>query len=169
MKSCINCLSPLTKRWQIEFCSTKCGSAHYAKNRPAVPCPHCGKSFLTRWKQHIGGCLAKMEAKAERARIQQEKRIKERSCLGCGLPFRRNGTFCTVQCYDRNRSLAFSPESREKISQAASERMRVRYSRGWEPTCGRAKKYAHHSPIAGPVKLDGLWELDFAKYLDRMG
>lgn len=46
--------------------------------------------------------------------------------------------------------------------------MNKRYASGWEPVCGRAKKYKHISPIAGEIYVDGTWELSFAQLLDRV-
>jgi len=43
------------------------------------------------------------------------------------------------------------------------------YASGWEPVCGRCKKYDYESPIAGKIKVDGTWELIVAKYLDSIG
>lgn len=43
------------------------------------------------------------------------------------------------------------------------------YQSGWEPTCGRCKKYDYESSIAGKIKVDGTWELKVAKYLDFIG
>lgn len=45
----------------------------------------------------------------------------------------------------------------------------TRYAEGWEPTCGRCKKYDYYSPIAGHIKVDGTWELKAAEYLDSIG
>lgn len=42
------------------------------------------------------------------------------------------------------------------------------YASGWEPTCGRCKKYDYVSPIAGVIKVDGTWELATAQYLDSL-
>jgi hypothetical protein len=50
-----------------------------------------------------------------------------------------------------------------------SQRMRSLYNSGWEPVCGRCKKYDYTSPIAGQVKLDGTWELKVAKFFDSVG
>ena len=50
-----------------------------------------------------------------------------------------------------------------------SESRKKLYASGWEPTCGRCKKYDYFSPIAGHIKLDGKWELATAKYLDSIG
>ena len=58
-----------------------------------------------------------------------------------------------------------SKETKEKMSDS---RKRL-YESGWEPVCGRAKKYKHISPIAGEVLVDGTWELKVAKYLDSIG
>ncbi len=49
-----------------------------------------------------------------------------------------------------------------------SEGMKERYASGWEPVCGRAKKYKHSSPIAGNITVDGTWELSFAQMLDKV-
>lgn len=43
------------------------------------------------------------------------------------------------------------------------------YATGWEPTCGRAKKYDYFSPIAGKIKVDGTWELIVCKHFDSLG
>ena len=47
--------------------------------------------------------------------------------------------------------------------------MHERYAAGWEPVCGRCKKYDYISPAAGKIKVDGTWELKVAKYLDSIG
>jgi hypothetical protein len=52
---------------------------------------------------------------------------------------------------------------------AQSERKKMLYTTGWEPICGRTKKYRHYSPIAGDIIVDGTWELDVAKFLDTLG
>lgn len=49
------------------------------------------------------------------------------------------------------------------------DKINARYANGWEPICGRCKKYEHISPIAGTIKVDGTWELKVAKYLDKIG
>lgn len=43
------------------------------------------------------------------------------------------------------------------------------YDSGWESVAGRCKKFDYHSPIAGNVKVDGTWELIFARWLDFKG
>lgn len=53
-------------------------------------------------------------------------------------------------------------ERRRKLSNIINER----YANGWQPTCGRAKKYKFNSKFAGEVILDGTWELKVAIYLD---
>jgi len=57
----------------------------------------------------------------------------------------------------------------EEMKNYLSNKMHDRYSAGWEPTCGRCKKYDYDSPIAGKVKLDGTWEVKVAIYLDSIG
>lgn len=58
-----------------------------------------------------------------------------------------------------------SPESRIKMAEAKNKA----YAAGWEPTCGRSKKYEHISPVAGKIFVDGTWELLVAQHLDRLG
>lgn len=57
----------------------------------------------------------------------------------------------------------------EEWKLAQSERKKKLYASGWEPTCGRCKKYDYASPSAGTVKLDGTWELKVAKFFDERG
>jgi hypothetical protein len=58
-----------------------------------------------------------------------------------------------------------SIETKEKMSNSKKEL----YATGWEPVCGRSKKYKHISPIAGEILVDGTWELKVAKHLDSLG
>jgi hypothetical protein len=57
----------------------------------------------------------------------------------------------------------------EETKKQMSESRKMLYASGWEPTCGRAKKYDYESPIAGKIKVDGTWELAVAKFLDSLG
>lgn len=58
-----------------------------------------------------------------------------------------------------------SKETRRKMSKQKA----ALYATGWEPICGRCKKYEYISPIAGTIKVDGTWELKVAYYLDSLG
>lgn len=56
----------------------------------------------------------------------------------------------------------------DEMKHHLSERKKALYASGWEPTCGRCKKYDYNSPIAGKIKVDGTWELKVAQYLDSI-
>jgi hypothetical protein len=58
-----------------------------------------------------------------------------------------------------------SSATKEKMSNSKKEL----YASGWEPVCGRSKKYKHISPIAGEILVDGTWELKVAQHLDSLG
>ena len=61
--------------------------------------------------------------------------------------------------------------STEEIEQRRRQKIREkiikRYNDGWVVKCGRAPKINYQSSIAGKIKLDGNWELEVAKYLDK--
>lgn len=57
----------------------------------------------------------------------------------------------------------------DETKKLMSKLMKERYSSGWEPVCGRCKKYDYESPIAGHIKVDGTWELAYCYYLDNLG
>jgi hypothetical protein len=42
-----------------------------------------------------------------------------------------------------------------------------RHANGWDNKAGRCKKYKYYSEVAGEVTLDGTWELETAKWLDK--
>jgi hypothetical protein len=65
---------------------------------------------------------------------------------------------------DKRKNKNHTAESKAKLS----EKIKERYASGWEPICGRAKKYKHSSPIAGEISVDGTWELSFAQMLDKI-
>ena len=75
------------------------------------------------------------------------------------------------------RDLCGDPRCHQNLSDDVKERKRIkcreailkRYADGWEPVCGRAKKYRYCSTVAGNISVDGTWELIVAKYLDRLG
>lgn len=56
----------------------------------------------------------------------------------------------------------------EETKKKMSEIKKSLYASGWEPVCGRAKKYDYDSPIAGKIKVDGTWELAVAKFFDSL-
>ena len=60
-----------------------------------------------------------------------------------------------------------SDEGRAKLEVGARNRIVERYEQGWLPKAGRCKKYKYISPFAGEVSLDGTWELEVAKWLDK--
>ena len=51
----------------------------------------------------------------------------------------------------------------EEWKKQQSERKKILYASGWEPVCGRSKKYDYDSPISGIILVDGRWELSVAK------
>ena len=70
---------------------------------------------------------------------------------------------CSQSMKGKNKGKTASEETRQKMS----ESKRRLYLAGWDPICGRCKKISYESK-AGPVKLDGSWELLVAKYLDYL-
>lgn len=56
-------------------------------------------------------------------------------------------------------------ETRKRMSDSRN----ALYASGWEPVCGRAKKYDYISPVAGQIKVDGTWELRVCHHLDSLG
>jgi hypothetical protein len=52
---------------------------------------------------------------------------------------------------------------RDKIRRSIN----ARYELGWQPKAGRCKKIKYFSKCAGWVSLDGTWELEVAKFLDK--
>jgi hypothetical protein len=57
----------------------------------------------------------------------------------------------------------------EKSRQKMSDSRHKLYESGWEPVCGRSKKYDYTSLTAGTIKVDGTWELKVCHYLDSLG
>ena len=66
---------------------------------------------------------------------------------------------------NRGENRRLSAETKKKLSIIMTDR----YANGWEPTCGRSKKYKWESPVAGQISVDGTWELIVCKYLDNLG
>ena len=82
------------------------------------------------------------------------KNSDERILLLANKAAKRKGTFTGKQ-------------HSEKTKTILSQKKKDLYLSGWEPICGRAKKYDYFSPIAGTIKVDGTWELIAAQYLDK--
>ena len=173
MRFCKKCQSPMDGKWQIEFCSHICSSSFYAASIKPRQCPHCGIFLYRRWDYHISRCAEKITRK-ENWKKQQEAwaAAKRKTCKGCNSDFIANSSdqkFCSSQCYQINWSRLITPEIRLRLSIGTSKSMNKRYASGWEPVCGRSKKYDYYSKIAGAIKVDGTWELAFAQYLDTTG
>lgn len=62
-----------------------------------------------------------------------------------------------------------SEEQKKKMREKLRETILERYKKGWMPKAGRCKKYRYSSPVAGNINLDGTWELEVAKWLDKNG
>jgi len=60
-------------------------------------------------------------------------------------------------------------ESMIAYSLKQSEAIKKRYAEGWMPKAGRCEKISYTSPGAGQMKVDGTWELEVAKFLDKLG
>lgn len=60
-----------------------------------------------------------------------------------------------------------SDKGRASLEDSARNRIIERYEQGWLPKAGRCKKYKYISPFAGEISLDGTWELEVAKWLDK--
>lgn len=71
--------------------------------------------------------------------------------------------------YANGELVAHRTKHNEETKRRMSENKRQLYLSGWEPICGRCKKYDYVSPIAGSIKVDGTWELKVAKHLDSLG
>lgn len=54
-------------------------------------------------------------------------------------------------------------ETKDKMSKTKKKM----YEDGFECVAGRCKKYSYESPIAGSIKVDGSWELEFCKFADK--
>jgi len=67
------------------------------------------------------------------------------------------------------KGIALTPEKETLRRQKIRDKINKRYALGWESTAGRCVKYDYASPIAGKIKVDGTWELEVAKYFDRLG
>ena len=70
-----------------------------------------------------------------------------------------------IKLSELSKNRKHSEETKKKLSEIA----KIRHSSGWNPVCGRAKKYDYHSNVAGDISVDGTWELLVAEYLDSLG
>lgn len=60
-----------------------------------------------------------------------------------------------------------SYESKTRKNNAIKNHALKRHAEGWDNKAGRCKKYKYSSEVAGEVTLDGTWELETAKWLDK--
>jgi hypothetical protein len=60
-----------------------------------------------------------------------------------------------------------SEESRTRKNSKIAVATAKRHADGWDNKAGRCKKYKYYSEIAGEITLDGTWELETAKWLDK--
>jgi hypothetical protein len=155
-------------------------------------CNFCHKSFDTvnSGKNHEIRC-SKNEHRLTIKKSGPQKKFEKMDCngtlcsYGCGEQAKyktQNGMFSCADVINKCKYMRakISTKTKGKPSKNAGYRhtettkknMRIRkrqlYDSGWEPTCGRSKKYDYTSPIAGKIKVDGTWELRTAKYLDKL-
>lgn len=89
------------------------------------------------------------------------KKFKDRN----SIPWNKNKTGFTAWNKGKEGTFKGKHHSEKTKTQMSVSRSKL-YESGWEPVCGRAKKYSYNSHIAGNIKVDGTWELEVAKYFD---
>jgi hypothetical protein len=129
-------------------------------------CLKCQREFkkLSSKVNHEKTCDGSGMTKKERGKLNQGKSLKQ--------ILKEKGTyddFCKTisSSLKKIHGSPLKEEDRIKKKEKLRNIVLKRYEEGWDPKCGRCKKYSYLSPIAGEVKLDGLWELKVAKYLDE--
>lgn len=107
-----------------------------------------------------------------------DKNIGNKSAIG-NIPWNKNKTkkeddriACNGEILKQKYALGELKHIPKKHTQEAKNKISIAkkklYASGWEPICGRCKKYNYNSPIAGDIKVDGTWELLYCNYLDSV-
>jgi len=129
----------------------------HEKLSKTIKCSKCGFEILrSNFERHLIKCDGRGPRK-RRDKISQEE-------------YRKKLSESLRLAYLEGR-LTGNPKTEEGIRikrEKNRENMLLRYSLGWECRCGRSKKIDYESPIAGLIKVDGSWELKYAKYLDSI-
>jgi hypothetical protein len=111
------------------------------------------------------------------------KKEKQASYVPHGAKYMKGKTFIEVYGREKAKQIGdklstslkkihgspLTDEGKEIKKQKLRFAINKRYSNGWDPKCGRCKKYDYESPIAGKIKVDGNWEFNTAIYLDKIG
>lgn len=146
----------------------------------------CGQPAQFTFKSSGNACCSKsVNSCPEMKRKNSEAKIGYHPFRGKQHPrgmLGKKGKNQYIIAKENGTSISVSDETRKKISLAAtgrlhseetkhkiSEATKLRRLNGWEPVCGRAKKYSYVSVRGDTFVLDGTWELLTAKYLDYLG
>ena len=159
-KLCIYCSNtiPYDKKLN-KFCSHVCSAKYSNKNREykssddkrtkIIKCIHCGGEMMEHIRSRSNKCKkCKKQYKFIRC-------CKERTCIICNNKYKTisNRKTCSDNC-------------RNKYQQKLKQTL---YENGFINNApGRCKKITYTSNTAGIVHLDGTWELEAAKYFDKM-
>lgn len=151
----------------------------------------CGNSAIKYFKSTKRYCCSQSSSSCPAMKKKNSELVKKKR-LEKGNAFWKNGhprgmkgkkgSNAAIRAKQEGREFIVSDQTREKISRAFSRKTlsdehkekialskKALYATGWEPVCGRCKKYEYTSPIAGNIKVDGRWELFTAHYLDSLG
>ena len=171
MYKCEKCEREFTTKAAKTNHGKSCGLIKIKESNQSFICNLCGFEIFTSVQRHINSC----DGKGPRRR----RDAKYRGIYG---GWQKDKTFDELFGKERseeirnkmsigskgNTGLA-GTEERELIrKKKISDSINSRYESGWNPICGRAKKYEYESNSAGKIKVDGTWELKVAKYLDDM-
>ena len=127
-------------------------------------CLKCGFFIKTSRKRHSDYCKGN-GPKSKIVRKTKKEAIKEK----WKNSDYRNKVVSSLTNSEKNKGVGGTEEKEQLRITKIREKILKRYSDGWEPTCGRCKKYDYYSPMAGNIKVDGKWELKVAEYLDSIG
>jgi hypothetical protein len=171
MYKCEKCVKNFTTKAAKTNHEKSCGLVKIKEPKLMFVCNSCGFEIFTCIEKHINSCDGKGPRRRRDAKYrgiyggwqkdktfdelfgkEKSEEIKNKMSLG------NKG----------NPGIAATEEGELQRKNKIRDSINTRYELGWNPVCGRAKKYEYESKSAGKIKVDGTWELKVAKYLDDM-
>jgi hypothetical protein len=156
------------------FCTKQCVGLQKKTERIIKPCLHCGILICTTPKKEERKKFCSQHCLYEYMSIERQQSEREIVVCVCGKSFKRPSVavklqrFCSLKCGNKNRTRTYKPTEAHK--KAVSESRRAAWIRGdYEHVdcLGRCKWYTYKTIEGNDIRLQGRWEVEFAKWLEN--
>lgn len=134
-------------------------------------CEYCHQEYIQKQRKLTQRFCCRQCLYSWMHEFSDQKRAREtRACIVCGQPFEafchRTNQYCSMKCVHQSRIGTHLSDEHRKIISETRKRDWAAGTTYANVTAARTKWYDHVKPNGDMIRLQGTWEVLYAKYLD---